>query len=114
MHNDYPLAPQKIALSNDMLLLNYCQKIADKFGIKAGDVKKLVPNLGSKTNYVLHYVLITYLRTKEIFSYICHSEWNWLKFTKSWDLNNLIGWKFKKNVAACCQELLPIVLRKAF
>ena len=33
----------------------YCKKIADKYGIKVGDVKKLIPNLGNKTKYVLHY-----------------------------------------------------------
>ena len=31
------------------------KKIADKYGIKVGDVIKLVPNLGDKTYYVLHY-----------------------------------------------------------
>ena len=30
-------------------------KIADKYEIKVGDVKKLIPNLGNKTNYVVHY-----------------------------------------------------------
>ena len=33
----------------------YCKKIADKYEIKVGDVKKIVPDLGSKTNYVVHY-----------------------------------------------------------
>ena len=37
----------------------YCQiivkNIANKYEIKVGDVKKLIQNLGSKTNYVLHY-----------------------------------------------------------
>ena len=37
------------------MLSNYYKKIADKCGIKVGDVKKLVPNLGNKINYVLHY-----------------------------------------------------------
>ena len=54
MHNDYPLVPEKLAASTDMLL-KYCKKIADKYEIKVGDVKKLIPNLGSKTNYVVHY-----------------------------------------------------------
>ena len=34
---------------------NYCKKIADKYEIKVGDVKKLIPNLANKTNYVVHY-----------------------------------------------------------
>ena len=54
MHNDYPLAPEKLAIHYDMLS-DYCKKIADEYGIKVGDVMKLIPNLGNKTNYVLHY-----------------------------------------------------------
>ena len=54
LHNEYPLAPEKLAASSGMLL-KYCKKIADKFEIKVGDVKKLIPNLGSKINYVVHY-----------------------------------------------------------
>ena len=54
LHNDYPLVPEKIAVSSDMLS-KYCKKIADNYEIKVGDVKKLIPNLGNKTNYVAHY-----------------------------------------------------------
>ena len=54
LHNNYPLAPEKLAVSSDMLS-KYCKKIADKYEIKVGDVKKLIPNLGNKTNYVVHY-----------------------------------------------------------
>ena len=52
LHNDYPLAPEKLAIPYDMLSV---KKIADEFEIKVGDVKKLIANLGNKTNYVLHY-----------------------------------------------------------
>ena len=54
MHNDYPLAPEKLVVSSDMLS-KYCKIIADEYGIKVGDVKKLIPNLSNKTKYVLHY-----------------------------------------------------------
>ena len=54
LHNDYPLAPEKLAVSNSMLS-TYCKNIADEYDIKVGDVKKLIPNLGNKTKYVLHY-----------------------------------------------------------
>ena len=37
------------------MLSNYCKKTADNYEIKVGDVKKLIPNLGKKTNYVVHY-----------------------------------------------------------
>ena len=53
LHNDYPLVPEKPAASYAMLS-NYCKKIADKHEIKVGDVKKLIPNLGTKTNYVVY------------------------------------------------------------
>ena len=54
LHNDYPLAPEKLAVTNDMLS-KYCKEIADEYDIKVGDVKKLIPNLGNKTKYVVHY-----------------------------------------------------------
>ena len=47
LHNDYPLAPEKLAIPYNMLL-DYCKNIADKCGIKVGDVNKLIPNLGTK------------------------------------------------------------------
>ena len=53
LHSDYPLAPEKLPIPYDMLS-DYCKKIAGKYGIKV-DVEKLIPNLGNKTNYVLHY-----------------------------------------------------------
>ena len=53
LHNDYSLAPEKLAVTNDMLS-KYCKEIADKYDIKVGHVKKLIPKLGNKTKYVLH------------------------------------------------------------
>ena len=47
LHNDFPLTPEKFGASNDMLS-KYCKKIADKYEIKVGDVKKLIPNLVTK------------------------------------------------------------------
>ena len=52
--NNYPLAPEKLAVSSDMLS-TYCKNIADKYDIKVGDVKKLIPNLANKTKCVLYY-----------------------------------------------------------
>ena len=50
----HELAPEKLAVYSDMLS-HYCKKIADKFEIKVDEVKKLIPNLNNKTNYVAHY-----------------------------------------------------------
>ena len=53
-HNDYPLAPEKIRVTEDMLS-NYCKRIATKYNISTGLVTKLIPNLRNKEKYVLHY-----------------------------------------------------------
>ena len=45
-HNDFSLAPEKIAISYD-ILSDYCKKIADEHEIKVGDVEKLLKNLGN-------------------------------------------------------------------
>ena len=57
LHNDYPLAPGKFAVSNDMfvVLSICCKNIANEYEIKVVDVKKLIPNLANKTKYVVYY-----------------------------------------------------------
>ena len=54
MHNDYPVCPEKVQVSNDMLS-GYCKKIAEKYKISIGLVSKLIPTLRDKKEYVLHY-----------------------------------------------------------
>ena len=54
LHNDYPLAPKKFAVSID-IFSSYCKTIADEYEIKVGNVEKLISDLGNKTNYVAHY-----------------------------------------------------------
>ena len=53
LHNDYPLAPEKLRVSSDMLS-DYFLNIAKKYCVKVG-VYKLIPNLRDKSCYVLHY-----------------------------------------------------------
>ena len=53
LHNDYPLTPEKFEIPYDMLP-DYYKQIAVKYGRKV-DVKKLIPKLGNKTNYIVHY-----------------------------------------------------------
>ena len=50
MHNDFPLVPEKIEISHDMLYV-CCSNIANI----AGGVNKLIPKLADKDKYVLHY-----------------------------------------------------------
>ena len=54
LHNDYPLAPEKILITDDMLS-KYCKDLKAKENISSGRVHKLVPNLRNKEKYVLHY-----------------------------------------------------------
>ena len=54
LHNNFPLAPEKLEISQNMLS-KYCFNIANEYGIKIGGVNKLVPNLGNKSKYVVHY-----------------------------------------------------------
>ena len=54
LHNDYPLAPEKLKINQNMLS-KYYSDIANKYGVKIGEVIKLIPNLGNKKNYVIHY-----------------------------------------------------------
>ena len=54
LHNDYPLAPEKLRAIKDMLS-DYCLSIAEKYDVKVGDVAKPIPNLRDKSCYVLHY-----------------------------------------------------------
>ena len=49
VHNDYPLAPEKIIIQKEWLS-NYCLKIANEHNIIVASVKKLVPNLINKKN----------------------------------------------------------------
>ena len=63
LHNDYPLAPDKIEIKREMLS-NYQLKIADLYNIPIiGNIKKLVPNFFNNEKNVIRYEnLKLYLR----------------------------------------------------
>ena len=54
LHNYYHVTPEKVKVSNNMLS-GYRKKIAEKYNISTGLVKKLIPTLKDKKEYVLHY-----------------------------------------------------------
>ena len=54
LHNDYPLAPEKMTVKPEMLS-DYSREILDREGMVIGKVQKLISNLMDKEKYVLHY-----------------------------------------------------------
>ena len=54
LHNDYPLASDKIEIKRKMSS-NYQLKIVDLYNIPISNVKILVPNFFYKEKYVIHY-----------------------------------------------------------
>ena len=86
LHNDYPVAPEKLNVSNNMLS-GYCKKIAEKYEISIGQVNKLIPTLKDKKEYVLHYrnlqlYLDLGLKIKKLHRVLEFNQSPWLKHAK--------------------------------
>ena len=83
MHNDYPMCPEKVKVSDDMLS-GYCKKIAEKYKISIGLLSKLIPTLRDKKEYVLHcrnlqLYLDLGLKIKKIYRVLKFDQSPWLK-----------------------------------
>ena len=79
LHSDYPLAPEKLAVTND-ILSKYCKIIAAKNNIKVGVVKKIIPNLGNKTKYVLLQLYLSLgMELTKIYRVLKFKQSNWMK-----------------------------------
>jgi len=82
-HNDYPLAPEKIAIQEGHLS-EHSKKILKILNEKHSPHDKLVPNLWDKTNYVVHYrnlklYLELGMKIRKINKVISFSQSKWLK-----------------------------------
>ena len=62
----------------------YCNDIANKYGITVGGVKKLIPNLGDKIEYVVYYKNLQYylllgMKLIKFHRILKFKQSNWLK-----------------------------------
>ena len=88
------------------MLSDYCKKVANEYQIKVCDVMKLIPNLGNKTNYVLHYRNLQLYLSLGMNLTKAHRM---LKFKQSdWKKIYISIWTLKK------EQMLLIVLKKIF
>jgi len=83
LQNDYPCAPEKI-LVTDQMLSDYCRNIKNLHENSSGNVSKLIPTLNSKKKYVLHYrnlklYLDLGLRLTKIHRVLEFKQRTWLK-----------------------------------
>ena len=78
LHNDYPLAPEKMTVTSDLL-----SPYAKSFDRRSAPTSKLVPNLRDKQHYVVHYrnlqlYLSLGLRLAKIHSIMEFTQSSWL------------------------------------
>ena len=83
IRNGYPLAPEKINIPKEWLS-DYFLKIANAHNITTGTVKKLVPNLINKNNYVIHNTNLQQclklgMKLKKIHRILKFKQKDWMK-----------------------------------
>ena len=96
------------------MLSDYSQEIANKCGVKVSDVKKLIPNLGDKTNYMLNYRNLQLNLSLEIKLTQIHKV---LKFKQSGWMKKYIYFNTKKRANAANsfeKDFLKLMINSAY
>ena len=87
-HNDYPLAPERKLVTQNMLS-PYAANLQQQLGISKDVCEKLVPNLQDKTNYVVDIRNLKFYRDhkliiKRVHAVITFRQERWILFLMQW------------------------------
>ena len=82
-HSDFPMAPEKIKVKEEMLSPYYLE-IKEENNIKVGVCNKLIANLILKNNYIVHYRNLKYylskgLALKKVHRILEFKQSDWMK-----------------------------------
>ena len=92
------------------MLSQYCSNIGDKYQIKFGRARKLVPNLGNKSKYVVQYKNLQLYLSLEVKLTKVHRV---LKFKQSdWLKNMLI--LIQKKVNSFEKDLIKLMINSVY
>lgn len=83
LYNEYPLAPEKMKVTENMLS-PYAKKLLEELELKGTSTEKLIPNLHPKEKYVVHYrnlklYLSLGMRLTRIHRVMAFKQQPWLK-----------------------------------
>ena len=85
------------------MLSKYGKDIVDRYDIKVGGVKKLIPNLCDKVKYVVHYKNLKYylllgMKLIKIHRILTFKQKNWLKVFTDFNSRHESNDEFNKNL----------------
>ena len=99
-HSDYPLAPAKLLVDNNMLS-QYSKEIKNELDMENSKVEKLVPNLFDKKNYVVLFRNLKFYLDQGLKLIKIHRI---LQFEQSHWLKNYIDFNTEKSKVSKCES----------